>query len=402
MDLYERLKVEHPTDGRVYERIAAIYSARGKYSEARWEYEALLDLRPRDAGIKEKIAELLLLEGNNDAAINVYETLMLDHPDQLTYYAKAAEVFEDEGRLDSAIGMYRRAERALGPNSLVLLQIGRIYEQKEALLEARKTYEEMIPLDPLEPLPWVRLGVLSESEGSDAEAAASFRRAVELGSDDPLPYYRLSLSATDLDESILYARLAALKAIGRIEKVKGELLLGFQSGEGMGLRELAELKRQGTELEEPEKLARQSLSRLAELRGPDLQGLDEDLSVLLTEHPKNDIVLETVGSLCETLGLDDRAVSIWTHLATINPRNGRAHLGLARVYRRRGNRDEAVLAYKRAIDLDSGGVDAYQALIELHQEMGTVRLLEREWENRAKVFQDSLLIESLALVKEME
>lgn len=58
---------------------------------------------------------------------------------------------------------------------------------------------------------------------------------------------------------------------------------------------------------------------------------------------------------------------------------------MARAYERTGREREAILAYKRVLELDGREEEAYEGLIRLYRKRGEIPKLVEEWRMRAKL-----------------
>ncbi|MHA1626704.1 MAG: tetratricopeptide repeat protein [Candidatus Asgardarchaeia archaeon] len=401
MKLYRKLKEDYPKERRIYERIAEIHASGFRYKEAREEYEALLEFYPDDPEIREKIAELFRLEGRYSEARGVYEELIKSSPKQLSNYIKIAEIYEEEKDISSAINTYKRAKKIFPKHILIYRELGRLYELQGANFEAEKAYKKMIELDPFESYPWVRLGILYEEREDFNSAIMSFQKAAELGSTDPIPYYKLGTHCKEREEATGYIKLAVEKALKRIDEIRGSLFGRMQAlGGQINLSELVQLERKAGELDEPEEMLKKALEELLKLRGENVEELELDLKTFLEEYPENEQLLEEIGTLYEKQKRLDEAVIIWKRLLKSNIKSVRAHLGLARAYEGLRRYKEAILAYKRVIELDITCREAYLGLIRLYGERGKLNLLKEEWEKKAKIRSDPLLLEYLSKLKE--
>ncbi len=129
--------------------------------------------------------------------------------------------------------------------------------------------------------------------------------------------------------------------------------------------------------------------------------LDQSFSQLenyLQDHPKDDLAWTIKGNMLQDLDMDDEAEASYRTALTLNQENFQATNGLGILYRRKGDYEQAMRYYKKALELEPGYAQAYSsmAVIELkrNNDPEALRLAKIAYDNDQK---DPVIAANLAI-----
>ena len=112
-------------------------------------------------------------------------------------------------------------------------------------------------------------------------------------------------------------------------------------------------------------------------------GCEQFLKLLVNRYPNNPWVKLKLGTVYESMGQLEQALTYYRYVIRDYGRLVDAHIGYARVMEQLGNNREALAAYKRALSLAPKDSTLYQAIIRLTP-WWTKKKLIREWEIKLK------------------
>lgn len=392
MNLYRELKTKFPKEKRIYYCIAEIQTSGFKYKEARETYQELLKYYPEDIDILFKIAKLYSSEGKYDESRKTYRQILALRPDDIETYRELAKTYEKQKELDKAVDIYNEALGKITNNLILLQELGRVYEEKGSLTMAEVTYKNMLNIAPKQPSPWLRLGLVYEGQGNNASATVCYQQAVEVDSKHPLPYYKLAQQKDKKAEKISLTKLAIEKALKMLSELESGIFMQFsglkENEDNINFAELLELSEAAQTLKEPEKILKDSLILLIDLRKNDQQVLLSDLKEFLEDHPKSKELLLNIAKIYQEQKEYEISLSYFEKLIKVDSDNKDGHLGLAKSYEELNRNKEAILAYKRVIEIDNEYDEAYEKLIILYKKEDGLDKLIEEWEKKTKIFEN--------------
>ena len=220
--------------------------------------------------------------------------------------------------------------------------------------------ERLTAVQPADPEPWAVKGRLLELQGNGSEAAAAFRQAVDRGSQDPLPYFRLGASER--------SRFLLHDSVGKAVQLAGALeLQAAQAAQKIrGKDDFHGLKLLTTQAEEVRATLGSSLTLLRQIDGDQL--FEEDLTRLQSWYPGSVELLAALGRFYAEESKWKNSLDAWALILKDHPLQAEAQLATGQALERLGDHDRAILAYRRALDLQPTAADIYAALARLYAE----------------------------------
>ena len=218
--------------------------------------------------------------------------------------------------------------------------------------------ERLIEAQPADPEPYALKGRLLEQEGKKQEAAGMFTLAVARGSQDPLPYLRVGEARR--------SRFLLHDAIGKAV----QLISALQIQASQALRQarkpedLRGAKLATTKVEDVRATLASALSLLREIDGDSL--FEEDLGRLQSWYPGSVDLSAALGRLYREKGRWRDSLAAWQRILIDHPLDREAQAGAGLAFEKLGDKDQAILAYRRALELDPQSADLYAALERLY------------------------------------
>jgi superkiller protein 3 len=317
--------------------IARQFREQGKFEEAIARYREVLKLQPEDAGIYHLLGQSQAQKGNLEEAIASYQqAIKLNHEHPFWIYKNLGDAQAEKNNLEQAVSAYQKAIE-LEDN------IPHVYDSL-AQIEAR--------------------------QGNFENAIVNYRRAIELGLDRSFwTYKNLGEALNKLnrwDEAIAAYKQAMMIdpdraafvycSLGKTYALKGETITAISS-----------------------------YQKALSLSPQQPAWVYKHLSQLLEEQEENNYVGERciVAKRLLDEGNIDAAISAYEQALLINPTYTKAYIGLGNIFRQQECWQQAIDAYKKAIELQpsiDGHVYEYlgEALSKLNNSQNQVSEISNE------------------------
>lgn len=99
-EIYNKIKVENPTNLSVMKRLVCIHKAQSNYNKAITELNDILMIYVTDIATWEELGELYLWESNYQAALFCYEELLVLDSTNSNYHVRVADIYYTLGEYD--------------------------------------------------------------------------------------------------------------------------------------------------------------------------------------------------------------------------------------------------------------------------------------------------------------
>jgi protein O-GlcNAc transferase len=204
------------------------------------------------------------------------------------------------------------------------LKKGLRYHQLEDLEKARKTYEQILEIDPTHADTLNLLGLVAYQTGDMDQAVVLINKAIENQPECPIYYSNMALVFNDLGKP--------RQAISCCQKAL-ELRPDYADAH----------KQMGNALQAQERFEEALLSheKALELNPEDVEGFI------------------AMGNAYFELGRSSEAISCYEQAIVLEPDLAEAYSNMGNAYREKGEPDKAVACCQKAVELDSGFVGAY-------------------------------------------
>lgn len=218
---FQKVVADDPADADAHYALGWVYLQRLKYREAHDEFQAALSLNPGHAKTYNAMGLFQLGEGSLAKAIANFRKTLEIEPSFVEARRNLSLVYAEAGRFDEAETVYKQAVVQEIVNSYV----------RGIPLDAR-SYEEMLMVEPQDPMPYNNLGFLHWKEGRLDEAIHFFQQALERDPDLLATYGNLVVvyeERGDFDEAIRSLQAYEdLSRLARAHRSYGTSFLGEQ------------------------------------------------------------------------------------------------------------------------------------------------------------------------------
>jgi tetratricopeptide (TPR) repeat protein len=297
--------------------------SKGEAEKARAAFHHALELDPRSVTALRNIGVLEL---------------------QLGFPAKAA------GALEKAL--------ALAPEDPQLLRFAFIARSRLGDIAAELAIlERLIAVQPADPETWAAKGKLLALQGRTAEANQAFQKAVEKGSQDPQPYFALGSAQRNrfllhdaIARAVQLAGALQLEAVQAAQKIKGK-------------DDLKSLNLITTQVSDVRATLGSAVTLLREIDGETL--FEEDLARLQSWYPGSVELRIALARYHAEKAQWQEALAAWQGLLRDHPLEAEAQRGAGQAQESLGLRDQAIVSYLRALDLEPKAAELYGALDRL-------------------------------------
>jgi tetratricopeptide (TPR) repeat protein len=353
-------------------RSVALLDARANLSFARKRYEEALGLFREAHGIdpSDKNAVMGMVASLANSGVELFgqgkteearrhfqEALMLD-PRSVPGLRNMGILELEKGDPGTAAEYLERG-LALSPKNVELMKLLFLARNRQGDTAAMlPILDQLIEAQPGDPEPHAMKGRLLELQGKPTDAMEEFARAAERGSQDPLPYLRVGASRKD--RFLLHDAVSrAVQLISAFEIQASQAIGKARKAEDMqGAKLLV------TKVEEVRATLSSSLSLLREIDGDAV--FEEDLARLQSWYPGSVDLSAGLGRLFTEKGRWKEALSAWQRILREHPLDAEAQEGAGLSMEKLGLAEQAIMAYRRALESKPNSAGLYAALRRLY------------------------------------
>jgi tetratricopeptide (TPR) repeat protein len=406
---YRRIVAANPRDVDTRVRVVQLLARSGRLDEVADEYRALLRAVPGEPRFVVELAQLLVQQGRREEALRLAAETSRRHPREPRVHRALAELYTrwregglaaaevallarlepddpthlvalgtqqlEAGDVEGARATWRRILAVEGDPVRAHATLAGLYADHDALVEAAVEYDEALRRDPMHLESLRGLAAVRERLGDSVRAAESWERVLAV--------------ATERAER-REARQRLVAAWGRARELPRRLLAlerAFRA-EPPDLdagRTLAEawMRASPPRTTDAERVLEQlvmlapgdvesllALERLRSSRG-DLAGALVVLAKLVeADERRASAYLQRMAEHALALYRDEEAIGYARRAAERNPDDAAGHRRLGDLYRARQDVERAVVAYRRALELDARLFPTYFDLAELYLAAG--------------------------------
>jgi len=371
--ILEQARRRDPSLSIVHLGLGQLRFEQRRFDEAYQAFSRASELEPGSRDAREGMAASLInrgaehfSEGEEQAAEQKFrEALELD-PYSVPALRNLGILELERGNHDRAAVHLERA-RSLAPSDVrVQILLVRVREEQGDGDALMRELQRLVNLQPRNADAWAKLGVLYEQHGNVTQADQAFAQAEQWGSSEPYPYYWLARQK----RSVSLAHLAAGKAVQKAGLLRFQAAQSIKGREGeLGEQDLMKLKELSIKINEPLQVLEDTLVLLQELHN-DPTAFREDLLLLNDWYPHSIELKEALAEFHLNQDAWAEALAIWETVLRAHPSSVKAQSGRATALEMLDRPEEALLAYRRALDLDPRAAQHYEDLFRLYRKLG--------------------------------
>ncbi len=378
--VYETALKNAPDDMRIYDDYAELFRYRGKFDKAVAVYEKALKRFADKASIYFKIGEIYKEFEKYDDARREYRNALSAKGDIAKIYLRISDTYLSEKNKSSAADVLREGIKLSPDNWALHIKLGTVLEDYSAQ-EAIITYNGMQTLRVGSSYPFERLCAVYSKMDSLKSACENCLRAIELKTESPSPFHlyaKLKLAKQDTLEALKNEKIAIEKSLKLISKYRSKYLKKINEGvRSFSGENIEQIKDDNKTAENAREILKESLENYLNVGYP--EEFENQLNCWRKDFPKNTTIIEFLGKNFERTKNRDKAFASYKELIRLDAEEIEGHLGMARILESEGKTNEAVLAYKRALTIDTENNEIYAKLIELNKKSGELEKLISDW-----------------------
>ena len=166
-DLYKA----NPQDLRGLVGVVETLAGQGRLKDAIAEMRQAADADPESRDLKIALGNLYVRDENYDKAIELFQSVLADNPKDATMLFRLAETYRRKGDLNHSIDLFRRSSQAAPNDTNPLLQLGLLLDGTGRREEAKPIYEQILKINPANPVALNNLAFIKAEEGVDLDQA---------------------------------------------------------------------------------------------------------------------------------------------------------------------------------------------------------------------------------------
>ncbi|MEI7844936.1 MAG: tetratricopeptide repeat protein [Chloroflexota bacterium] len=427
-----------------HKAIALVKSDFGKNQDAIQAYNQVVALGPENVTIWNNMGLLYLKEEKFDDAQKAFSNAIRKEPNDPISWNGLGMVFSSTGRLDDAIGCYRKAIQFNSGYMTPWVKLGDVLLRQNRNEDALYAYMRTVEMDNKNVHAWSEIGNIYFKAGSYEQAVDAFKKALLLGVESPglhvsladaftftgnytdaIPHYQKAI-AVETDENELAALWNKLGDVHRRVNDYENAVTSYEMADKLtpesldpedhtfpeqGLEvmqaKVSPVKNAVAQSESIEKVvvhevATPMLAQAQELVGKviaSLPSIGQDAQPKAEDHPavnnvpksdtKSANLWTRLGNTYLKAGAIDRAIDAYQKAVNLDTTDGQTFWLLAQAYTQKDNLSEAVVYYKKSVDLLGNNSDKALTL----SRVGDLFRQMKEYVNALEAFESAIVLD---------
>lgn len=303
-----------PQDGKFHFNLAVALSRVGDHAGEERELKEALKLDPKFFQAHNALGSLYMTQGQVQAAEKEFRAALFDDPQSSETLNNLGTVLDRQGKNEESEAFFRRAIAADPEGPLGYVNLGLLLASAGRYSEAEQQLHNALQLDGANETALTALGMLQGKTGKADEAVKTFRSLVGLRPNSSAAHLNLGIALADSND--LESALSEFSEAVRLAPDSAPALYN----RGRILHDLNRQEEAKASLEEAVKIAPNYIQALM------LLGVIEHSSA--------------------------RATELFEGVVKIDPSNSKARFYLGRNLLQQGKRDEAIVQWKKAVEID--------------------------------------------------
>jgi tetratricopeptide (TPR) repeat protein len=343
---------------RLYESI--LFEARGKLVDSLASIDKALQTNSNAAELQLRKGCLLRQLDRHQEAVEVLNILMDNNPVWLPAYMELSTTYRMKGKYEEAIQVLHKAKNHFPEHTVVRYWLADAYREAGNAEQSRKENNELIEMEPEDPLNWKQKAELAIDADQYDEADEAYSKALEIN--ETADYFMRRSFSRYMSDRYEEAMMDIQSAFKLDESLMKESKTAYALGElyvGMGNWEFAETEYSRALALEPDNSQiydRRARCRFAADR---LEDALEDCNRGLQLDPSNARLTWLRGLI--QYRLDDHEAALIDSLtySGLLPDDSQGHYNLGLIYNHLNRHDDAIAAFTKVIELNPFEAQAY-------------------------------------------
>ena len=366
-----------PTLRNAYERLAAIHLKNGRIDVAIHQYAKLCELDPQQTDLHLTLANLMLRSGDYSGAIQRYEHALTLEPDNWSAHNDIATAYEESGLIREAIEHLHKMIENEADFADTRLRLGDLYARLGDDAASTAQYHRALEINPDYLEANVKLGTQHLRAGRHEEAARSFSSALEIN--DRLLSAYIGIGVAQHAQGRTDEALASFDMARNVEPNSSLL---FSEVARMQLKASASaeadkfLTVESNEDQDPDD---------GPVHAPDLISRQiQRLHDTLARHPHHADLHYRLGLLLRNRGQIEDALHAFQKAVDINPCYMKALIKLGLAMKEMDKTEAAIEIFKKAVAMEPDFADIHYQLGLLFAQRHQFELAVEHFENAAE------------------
>jgi len=342
-----------PTLRNAHERLAAIYLKNDETDLAIHHYVRLCELDPHEMDLHLTLAALLMKSGDHDAAIQSYEHALALEPDNWEAHSDTVSAYEETGLIREAIEHLHKMIDNGADFANTRLRLGDLYARVGDDVAAMAHYKQALVLCPDYLEANVKIATQNLRAGRHDEAAKSFSSALEIN--DRLLGAYVGIGVCQQSQGRTEEALASLDMARNIEP---NSTLLFSEVARMQLKAAASAEADAYLCAGPAKKESTDSHHLPDLISRQIARIRQTI----VERPNHADLHYRLGLLLRNRGQIEEAIEAFRRAVAINPCYMKALIKLGLALKEIGQTDEAIDVFRQATRIEGNYADLHYQL----------------------------------------
>ncbi len=354
---------------------------RREYERALKMVERAIDIDRKNMRAWETKASIYEIIGDIDEAIKVYRNLIAMYPQKLDYYEKYLKYKKDDyeilykkgmvlyksGDLKGAVDTLEEVVKLKPEHRNAYIYLGAAYTKLDRLNDAVRAFKKVIQLDPKNKAAWFNLAVIYEKMGEYEDALTSIREAVKIDPNDPKVWYRRASV-----EMKMGSHAQALISINRAIEIKTDYVDALLLKREI-LKKIYDPREMIDTCTSLINLGKRDIEIYHDLAKAyfDINDYNSALTVidpLISAMPNDLFSLKMKKDIMKIMGRWNEVITLCEKILHIS-RDVECLLDESFAYEKLNKLESALMALKRATDIDPKNIDAWKRRKEIAKKL---------------------------------
>jgi tetratricopeptide (TPR) repeat protein len=169
--VFSDLNKTNPNDHRGLAGLTEALASEGRMNDAIKEVQQALQKEPQRGDLQVYLAHLDVRAQHYDQAIGIYQSLLNKEPKSPSLLFQLGETERLKGDLNASIDNFRRCTQVAPNSTACLLRLGLLMDGTGKRDQAKPIYEQILKIEPDQPLALNNLAFIKAEEGNDLDQA---------------------------------------------------------------------------------------------------------------------------------------------------------------------------------------------------------------------------------------
>ncbi len=359
--LWRATSHREPNSIRAHHNLGVVYSDKGFFEQAEWEYKKTLKMHPGDAEAHYNLGNAYERRGMSDEAIREYQAALRRNPNHALAYNNIGIVLKKRRLFDEAIAHYQKAIQCNPFQAHFYDNLGLVYYEKKDYAAAGQEFQKALQINGNLASAHAHMGNVHKEMGRLDAALSECKTAVRLDPGNADLYNSVGVVYTNRDQlqEAIEAYTTAIRLNPNLANAYNNLGIAYAKGKEFD-KAIAEMKK-AVSLGFDNADVHNNLAGVYLSEGLTDNAIDE-LKLAIQFDPEDSNARCNLGNAYLSKGWWDAAVSELKEAVRINPDDAELHYYLGNALYRKGQYREAANALSRSLSYQPDNPPAHKML----------------------------------------